>query len=198
MKISKGLIALSMALLIAACSNKYEQPAKDALASAEKSLTEARADAKEFAQEELAAAEDTYARMKAKFDKKEYKDVVSDTPTFNERMTALKDMVVVRQTQITTATKQWEESLSVEVPKRIEAVEARFKSLKPAKLPKDVTKEAYESAKASIENVKADWAAAQAAHAEGKAIEAAEKARAAEAKAQAVSEQLAMPPAPAA
>lgn len=194
MTISRGLIALSMALLITACTNKYEQPAKDALASAEKSLSEARTDAKEFAQEELAQAEETYARMKKRYDDKEYKDVVGETSTFNQKMTALKDMVVVRQTQITTATKQWEESLSVEVPKKIEAVETRLKALKPNKLPKEVTKEAYESAKASIENVKADWAAAQAAHAEGKAIEAADKARAAEAKAQAVSEQLAMPP----
>jgi hypothetical protein len=195
MNVSKGLMALSMALLIVACTNKYEQPAKDALASAEKSLTEARDDAKEFAQEELAQAEETYARMKAKYENKEYKDVVGDTSVFNQRMTALKDMVVVRQTQITTATKQWEESLSVEVPKRIEAIETRFKALKPNRLPKDVTKEAYESAKASIDTLKADWAAAQAAHAEGRAIEATEKARAVEAKAQEVSTQLAIPPA---
>lgn len=195
MNASKGLIALSMALLIVACTNKYEQPAKDALASAEKALTEARDDAKEFAQEELAQAEETYARMKAKYDDKQYKDVVGDTSIFNERMTALKDMVVVRQTQITTATKQWEESLSVEVPKKIEAIETRFKALKPNRLPKDVTKEAYESAKASIDTLKADWAAAQAAHAEGRAIEATEKARAVEAKAQEVSQQLAIPPA---
>ncbi len=195
MNASKGLIALSMALLIVACTNKYEQPAKDALASAEKALTEARDDAKEFAQEELAQAEETYARMKAKYEDKQYKDVVGDTSIFNERMTALKDMVVVRQTQITTATKQWEESLSVEVPKKIEAIETRFKALKPNRLPKDVTKEAYESAKASIDTLKADWAAAQAAHAEGRAIEATEKARAVEAKAQEVSQQLAIPPA---
>jgi hypothetical protein len=195
MNVSKGLIALSMALLIVACTNKYEQPAKDALASAEKALTEARTDAKEFAQEELAQAEETYARMKAKYEDKQYKDVVGDTSIFNQRMTALKDMVVVRQTQITTATKQWEESLSVEVPKKIEAVETRFKALKPNRLPKDVTKEAYESAKASIDTLKADWAAAQAAHAEGRAIEATEKARAVEAKAQEVSQQLAIPPA---
>jgi hypothetical protein len=195
MNVSKGLIALSMALLIVACTNKYEQPAKDALASAEKALTEARADAKEFAQEELTQAEETYARMKAKYEDKQYKDVVGDTSIFNEKMTALKDMVVVRQTQITTATKQWEESLSVEVPKKIEAIETRFKALKPNRLPKDVTKEAYESAKASIDTIKADWAAAQAAHAEGRAIEATEKARAVEAKAQEVSQQLAIPPA---
>ena len=195
MNISKGLIALSMALLIVACTNKYEQPAKDALASAEKALTEARDDAKEFAQEELAQAEEAYARMKAKYENKEYKDVVGDTSIFNEKMTALKDMVVVRQTQITTATKQWEETLSVEVPKKIDAIERRFKALKPNRLPKDVTKEAYENAKTSIETIKADWAAAQAAHAEGRAIEAAEKARAVEAKAQEVSQQLAIPPA---
>lgn len=192
MNVTKGLIALSMALLIAGCTDKYEQPARDALASAEKSLNEARTDAKEFAQEELAQAEESYARMKRKFDDKEYKDAVGETTTFNGKMTALKDMVVVRQTQITTATRQWDETLSTEVPKKIEAIEARLKSLKPNRLPKDVTKEAYESAKASIENVKADWAAAQAAHAEGKAIEATEKARAAEAKAQQVADQLAI------
>ena len=192
MNVSKGLIALSMALLIAGCADKYEQPAKDALASAEKSLNEARTDAKEFAQEELADAEEAYANLKAKFDKKEYKDVVAETPSFNEKVTTLKDTVVVRQTQLTTATRQWEETLSTEVPKKIEAIEARFKALKPTKLPKEVTKEAYESAKASIENVKAEWAAAQAAHAEGKAIEAADKARAAEAKATEVAQQLAL------
>jgi hypothetical protein len=195
MNVSKGLIALSMALLITACTDKYEQPAKDAVASAEKALTEARDDAKQFAQEELADAEATYEKMKAKLEKKEYKHVVEDSPSFSQKMTTIKDTIVVRQTQLTTATKQWEENLSTEVPKKIEAIETRFKSLKPAKLPKEVTKEAYESAKASIENIKAEWAAAQAAHAEGRAIEAADKARAAEAKAQEVSQQLAMPPA---
>jgi hypothetical protein len=196
MNVSKGLIALSMALLITACTNKYEQPAKDALASAEKSLTEARDEAKEFAQDELAQAEEAYARMKARYENKEYKDVAGDEASaFNQKMTALKDMVVVRKTQITTATKQWEESLSVEVPKKIEAIETRFKALKPNRLPKDVTKEAYESAKTSIESLKAEWAAAQAAHAEGRAIEATEKARAVQARAQEVSQQLAMPPA---
>jgi len=196
MNVSKGLIALSMALLITACTNKYEQPAKDALASAEKSLTEARDEAKEFAQDELAQAEEAYARMKARYENKEYKDVAGDEASaFNQKMTALKDMVVVRKTQITTATKQWEESLSVEVPKKIEAIETRFKALKPNRLPKDVTKEAYESAKTSIETLKAEWAAAQAAHAEGRAIEATEKARAVQARAQEVSQQLAMPPA---
>jgi hypothetical protein len=195
MNISKGLIALSMALLITACSDKYEQPAKDAVASAEKALAEARDDASKFAKEEFADAEASYERMKAQLEKKEYKHVVEDTPAFNTKLTTAKDAIVVRQTQLTTATKQWEETLSVEVPKKIDAIEARFKALKPAKLPKEVTKDAYESAKASIENVKADWAAAQAAHAEGNAIEAAEKARAAEAKAQEVSTQLAIPPA---
>lgn len=192
MNVSKGLIALSMALLIAGCADKYEQPAKDAMASAEKALNEARVDAKEFAQEELAQAEESYARMKKRFDDKEYKDTVEETTTFNGKMTALKDMVVVRQTQITTAGREWEERLSTEVPKKIEAIEARVKSLKPARLPKEVTKEAYENAKASIEGIKAEWAAAQAAHAEGKAIEAADKARAVEAKAQAVADQLAI------
>jgi hypothetical protein len=193
MNISKGLIALSMALLITACSDKYEQPAKDAVASAEKALAEARDDASKFAKEEFADAEASYERMKAQLQKKEYKHVVEDSPAFNTKLTTAKDAIVVRQTQLTTATKQWEETLSVEVPKKIDAIEARFKALKPTKLPKEVTKEAYESAKASIENVKADWAAAQAAHAEGNAIEAAEKARAAEAKAQEVSTQLAIP-----
>lgn len=196
MNVSKGLIALSMALLITACTNKYEQPAKEALASAEKALTEARDEAKEFAQEELTQAEESYARMKAKYENKEFEDVAgNEMATFNQKMTALTDMVAVRQTQITTATKQWEETLSVEVPKKIEAIENRFKALKPNRLPKEVTKEAYESAKASFETVKADWAAAQAAQAEGRAIEATEKARAVEAKAQEVSQQLAIPPA---
>jgi hypothetical protein len=195
MNVSKGLIALTMALLITACADKYEQPAKDAVASAEKSLTEARDDAAKFAQEELAEAEAAYARMKAKYDSREYKDVVGETSAFNEKMTTLKDSIVVRQTQITTAAKQWEESLSVEVPKKIEAIETRLKALKPTRLPKEVTKDAYESAKASIETIKAEWAEAEAAHAAGNAIEAAEKARAVEAKAQEVSQQLAIPPA---
>jgi hypothetical protein len=193
MNVSKSLIALSMALLIAACSDKYEQPAKDAVTSAERALTEARDDASKFAKEELADAEASYEKMKAQLAKKEYKHIVEDTPAFNTKMTTLKDSIVVRQTQLTTAMNQWEDTLSKEVPQRIEAMETRFKSLKPAKLPKEVTKEAYESAKVKIEEVKAEWAAAEAAHAEGRAIEAADKARAAEAKAQEVSEQLATP-----
>jgi hypothetical protein len=195
MSVAKGFIALSAVLMMTACANKYEEPAKQAVANAEAKLTEIREDAQKFATDELKDAEESLARLKARYDKKEYKDVVQDAPTFDQKIAAAKDMIVAQQTQVAAATREWTDNLSKDVPSRIEAIEKRLASLKPNKLPKDVTKEAYDNAKATVDWLKAEWTAATAAQAEGRAIEAADKARAVALKADEVSKQLAMQPA---
>jgi hypothetical protein len=194
MNVAKGLIALTAALTIAACANKYEEPAKQAVANAEAKLAEIREDAQKFASDELKDAEESLARLKARVNDKEYKDVVGDAATFDQKITAAKDMIVAQQTQVAAATREWTDNLSKEVPPKIEAIEKRLAALKPNRLPKDVTKEAYDNAKASVDWLKAEWTAASAAQAEGRAIEAADKARAVAAKADEVSQQLAIAP----
>jgi hypothetical protein len=112
-------------------------------------------------------------------------------PQFNQEMASLKEVVVSTQTQMVAATREWE-TLSTEVPKVVEEIQTRVKNLSGSRLPKEVKKEAFEAAKASLETMKTTWAEATAAHDAGNALEAADKARMVQAKGEEVKTQLAM------
>ena len=78
------------------------------------------------------------------------------------------------------------------MPKSIEAIQARVDSLKPAALPKDVTKEELETAKTELETMKATWAEATAAASAGNPAEATDKGRIVQAKAEELKNTLGM------
>ena len=114
--------------------------------------------------------------MKQNFDEREYKVVVAEVPKFNEQMRTLKEAVASKQTAEAAAAVEWS-TLNEEVPKAVEAIQARVDSLKPAALPKDVTKEELATAKTELETVKTTWAEATAAASAGNTAEATEKGR---------------------
>jgi PBP1b-binding outer membrane lipoprotein LpoB len=191
MRISNALLGLAAsALLITGCSSQKD-PAANVLTQAEAALAEVRVDGAQYAPGELKAAEDTLAKLKADFAKEDYKLVLETVPQFNQEMASLKEVVVSTQTQMVAATREWE-TLSTEVPKVVEEIQTRVKNLSGSRLPKEVKKEAFEAAKASLETMKTTWAEATAAHDAGNALEAAYKARMVQAKGEEVKTQLAM------
>jgi hypothetical protein len=179
-------------ILVAGCANN-EQPARQALAAAEASLAEVRVDAAKYAPEELQQVESRLARVKDDLAKEEYTDVLGGATQITKETATLKDLVVSKQTQAVAATHEWE-ALSEEVPKMVQAIENRVDSLSGTKLPKDLDKEAFESAKAALESMKSLWAEASAAFEAGNAILAADKARMVQAKGEEVIDQLGMSP----
>ena len=194
MKVTNVLMALTAsAMLMTGCMSQKD-PAENAVTQAEAAMTDLRVDAAKFAPEELKTTETTLAKMKDDLAKQDYKHVVAGVPQFNKEIATLKEVLVGRQTQIIAATREWE-TLNAEVPKAVAEIQVRVDSLASSpKLPKEVDKHEFETAKASLETMKNDWAAATAAFSEGNATEAADKARSVQGKVEETKEQLAMNP----
>jgi len=193
MQLSKSLVAIAATTILFTGCARDEEPAKQALAAAEASLSEIRVDAAKYAPEELQSAEARLAKAKQDLAKEEYKDVLGGATQLTKEAAQLKEVVVSKQTQDVAATHEWE-SLSEEVPKLVKAIEVRVDSLSGSKLPKDVNKASFEAAKATLQSMKSLWAEASAAFDAGNAILAADKARQVQAKGEEVIGQLAMSP----
>jgi hypothetical protein len=192
MRISQALLPLvAGALLLTGCGNK--EPATQAVTQAEAALEGLRADAAKFAPEELKTTEGTLAAMKGNLADEDYRAVVNDVPKFNAEVKKLQDSVVTHQTLAAASLAEWD-SLNTEVPKTVEALEIRVESLKASKLPKEITKETFETAKTELETMKTTWAEATAAASAGNTQEAADKGRTVQAKGEELKNQLGMNP----
>jgi predicted nucleic acid-binding Zn-ribbon protein len=189
MKVYQALLPLAAAMTIVGCGNRGT--AQNVIGQAEGALNQAKEEAQIKAPTELKAAETTLEHMKQNFDSRDYKVVVADVPQFNEQMKTLKEAVTSKQTVEAAAAVEWS-SLNEEVPKAVEAIQARVDSLKPAALPKDVTTEALATAKTDLETMKTTWAEATAAASAGHTTEAADKGRTVLAKAEELKNSLGM------
>jgi predicted nucleic acid-binding Zn-ribbon protein len=189
MKLYQALLPLAAAMTIAGCGNRGT--AQNVIGQADSAINQATEEASIKAPAELKAAETTLAEMKQSFDARDYKEVVADVPQFNAQMMTLKHAVTAGQTVEAAAAVEWN-SLNEEVPKAVEAIQARVESLKPAALPKDVTTEELTTAKTDLESMKSTWAEATAAASAGHTTEAAEKGRTVLAKAEELKASLGM------
>jgi predicted nucleic acid-binding Zn-ribbon protein len=182
MRISQAFFPLiAGALLLTGCGNK--QPATNAVTQAEAALAPMRDDAARFAPDELKAADATLTKMKDNLANSDYNAVVEDVPKFNAEVKTLQENVVQKQTLAAAAQNEWE-TLNAEVPKSVEAIQVRVDGLKGQRLPKEISKETYETAKADLETMKATWTEATAAATAGNTTEAADKGRTVAAKAE--------------
>ena len=78
MRIPALLLALCASVLVAVGCARDEEPARQAVASAETALNEVRAEAAQFAPEQLQTAEGKLAELKADLAKEEYKEVLAE------------------------------------------------------------------------------------------------------------------------
>lgn len=189
MKGYQALLPLVAAMMIAGCGSR--STAESVVGQAEGAIATLKGEAEVVAPAELKAAEGTLAQMKQNLDQKEYKVVVAEVPEFNAKMKTLKDAVASAQTADAAATQEWS-TLNAEVPKSVEAIQARVDGIKPPALPKDVTKEEFETAKTELESLKTTWSEATAAASNGQTAVATEKGRMVQQKADALKSQLGM------
>jgi hypothetical protein len=189
MKVYQALLPLAATMMIAGCGNRGT--AMNVVGQADGAVSKVKEEAAVSAPAELKAAETTLAHMKQNFDSRNYKVVVADVPKFNEQMKAVEDAVAAKTTVAAAATQEWT-TLNAEVPKSVEAIQARVDSLKPNALPKEVTKEELATAKTELETMKTTWAEAQAAATANNPVEATEKARSVQAKAEELKNSLGM------
>ena len=188
MKLTQALLPLAAAMMLAACGRG---PAQSMLTQADGALAGVKDEAATTAPHELKTAQDTYAHMKQSFDAKDYDAVKAEVPQFNEQFIALKTAMEENQGKVQAAVQEWQ-TLNAQVPKTVEEIQKRVDSLKPGKLPKDVTKEELETAKTDLETMKTTWAEATALAQNANPIEAAEKARTVQAKAEELKSTLGM------
>lgn len=192
MRISSLFAPLAVAtLMLAGCGNK--EPATKVVAQADSILGEMRNDGTAFAPDELKAVEATHASMKSNFASKDYKKVMELVPTFNDQVKALKENVVAKQSIAAASANEWD-TLNAEVPKTVEALQVRVDALTGSRLPKDITKETFNTAKTELEGMKSSWAEATAAAAAGDTVAAADKGRAVAAKGEELKNKLGMNP----
>src|SRR4051812_24438166 len=122
MKVYQALVPLAAAMMIAGCGNRGT--AQNVIGQADGALAAAKEEASVKAPAELKAAETTLAHMKQSFDDRDYKVVVAEVPQFDAQMKTLKDAVMSKQTVEAAAAQEWS-TLNTEVPKSVEAIQAR-------------------------------------------------------------------------
>jgi hypothetical protein len=182
MRISSFVLSLCAATLLVAGCAKNQQPAKKAVDQIEESLKAVKDDAEHYAPEGLKAVQSGLDRLKADIDAKNYDDVVAGAPALQKAVDSLQDAVATgkkhAQEALAVAKTEWE-SLSVEVPKMVEKIDARVAELDKRKMFRGIKKEDFEVAKQQVATLKTTWAEADDAHKAGKSVAAAEKGKSA-------------------
>jgi hypothetical protein len=172
-------IIVVIAMLAVACASQKE-PAEKAVAAAESAIASLRDEAAKFAPEALQGVESTLAGVKDKLAKGDYKAVLAESPQLTAAVNSLRETVSAKKAEWeaanAAATAEWN-TLSADVPRMVEAIQSRVDILgKSRKLPRNVSQEAFDSAKQRLESMKATWAEATSAFASGNAVDAAAKA----------------------
>jgi len=191
MKSYQVLMPLAAAVMISACGSR--DVAQNAVEQADAQLAEVRPQAEKLAPQELQAADATLADMKANLERHKYSVVVKEIPHLNQQFKTIGDAIVTGETAQVAALNQWTE-LNQEIPKTVEAIDARLNGIDKAAMPKGMTKESIETAKTDLETLKTTWAEATAAANAGNTVEATDKGRVVQSKADELMTQLGISP----
>jgi len=196
MRSYKVLLAVVAATLLATGCSQQKQNADKVLDSVESSLAAIRSDAERYAPDGLKSVDAQLARLKTSYENKEYNDVIAGTPQLRKAVDSLKNAVDSGKAQanaaLAAAKTEWQ-SLSVEVPKMVEDIQARVDELsKQKRLPWGLNKDEFAEAKSDFESMKTQWTEASNEYKSGKQVKAVEKARVAKEMNGEIREQLKM------
>ena len=192
MRLSKVILVIAAAAMMVTGCARQKNEATKALAGIESSVAAVKEDGAKYAPIAYQGVESTLAMLKDSLAKEDYETVLAGTPKLQQSVASLKDAIASGKLQFEAATEEWT-MLAADVPKMVEAIQSRVDTLSSSrKLPKNVSKEAFEGAKSGLDTMKTSWTEASAAFTEGKTLEAAEKARAVKAKGQEVLAMLGM------
>ncbi len=196
MRIYKILLPIIAATMLASGCSQQKQNATKVLESVETSLADIKADAQRYAPDGLKSVESQLERLQKSLENKDYNDVIAGTPQLKKAVDSLKSAVESGKAQahaaLASAKTEWQ-SLSVEVPKMVEDIQARVDELsKEKRLPWGLNKDEFAAAKSSFENMKAQWTEASDEYKSGQQIKAVEKAKSAKEMNEDIREQLKM------
>jgi len=181
MKLRFVLPALAAIAMLASGCAQQRDPANKALEAVEDSLKNVRDDAAKYAPEGLKSVDAQLKNLKQSFDDKHYDNVLAGTPSLQKAVESLSAAVNSGKAQARSAAAaaktEWE-GLNTEVPKMVDAIQARVDELTKKKhLPFGVSKDEFEGAKAGLESIKTAWADAKSEFNKGDAVEATSKAK---------------------
>jgi len=190
---TRAILALAATAILAACANQKE-PAENAVAKIEASLNDVRADAQQYAADQLQAVDTSVNRLKDKLAKKDYRNVVMGAPSVSSEVESLKSAVATAKADaeatLAAAQTEWND-LTSSVPPMVDKLQARVDQIsKTRKFPKGMDKTSFETAKTAFEALKTDWTEANREFTSGQAASAVRKARAAKGKAEELINQL--------
>jgi hypothetical protein len=187
-------LCLAALVTLSACASD-KAPAEQAVKGAEAAVAEAKAEGAKWVPEQAQSLDAALASVKDKFGKGEYKAVLAEAPALASQAKSVATAATAKKAELT---KSWEE-MSAGLPKMVDAVKSRVDILsKSKKLPANVTKEKFESAKADLAAATQGWTDAMAAYSGGNVADAVAKANTVREKAVAALEALGMPVPPAA
>lgn len=180
---------LGLVLFVVACGDGGKTLADTAIKAAETSLAAVQSDAAAYVPDQLKAVQDSLAASKDTFAKGDFKAALASAQELPAKISALKDAAMAKKDELT---KSWTD-LSGGMPKVVEAIQGRVDILSKSRaLPKGVTKDQFESAKAGLEGLKATWTEATGAFGGGNLVDAVAKAQGMKAKAAEVMTMLGM------
>jgi hypothetical protein len=187
-------LCLAALVLLSACASD-KAPAEQAVKAAEVAVAEAKAEADKWVPDQARSLDAALASVKDKFAKGEYKAVLAEAPALATQAKSVASAAAAKKAELT---KSWEE-MSAGLPKMVEAVQSRVDILsKSKKLPANVTKEKFETAKADLAAATRGWTDAIAAYSGGNVADAVVKANTVKQKTVEALEALGMPVPPAA
>jgi hypothetical protein len=138
-RIAKYLVLCSAAILIvASCTNQME-PAKNALANINATLSAATPDAQKYIPDQLASAQSKVAQLTASYDKKDYAAVLAAAPAVLTEVNGLAGAATAKKDENLKAVGTEWRGLAASIPQSITAVQTRIDALsKTKRVPKDI------------------------------------------------------------
>jgi hypothetical protein len=192
---TKGIttVALvSLALFALACN---KGPAEAALKAVDQALAAARPEIQKYVPEELASLEAAAQAARAELEKGNYTEALKGAQDLPEKIQAAADAAAEKKAQLTTT---WT-SLAAGLPGLVRSITEKVTALAAARsLPKGMTRDLLESARADLGSVSEAWTAATAAFEGGDIPRAVQTAEDVKARAEALAGTLGLSPAPAA
>lgn len=144
------------AIFLLACGQD-SKPAAMAVKAAEEAVNAAKTEAAKYVPDQVKSLEESLAALKGKFDRKEYKAVVTEAQELAGRAKQVTEAAKLKKEELTAS---WT-SISQELPGMVERIQSKVDLLSQArKLPAELSTEKFDEAKAGLAAVKEEWARA--------------------------------------